>query len=318
MLGLIAGCGLGLVVLLVAADQLVLGSARAAAWLRVPPTVVGIVVIGFGTSAPELVVSGLAAAGGKPGLAIGNIVGSNIANLTLVLGSAGLFGTVAATSSVLRREAPLSVAAVVLFAVLVRDGLGRGDGLLLGVVLAVCLGVLVWGALRRPRDALAGDVAEFVDGDPRHQWGAELARTLVGLAGTLGGAQLLVWGAVGVAERAGLSQAVVGATVVAVGTSAPELVTAIQAARRGEVELLVGNVLGSNLFNSLAVGAVVALAGRGVAATTDATLAGVALLVMVAVSLAAWWFLFRDRRLLRWEACVLLAAWPLAMVLLGR
>jgi cation:H+ antiporter len=257
MLGLIAGCGLGLVVLLVAADQLVLGSSRAAAWLRVPPTVVGIVVIGFGTSAPELVVSGLAAAAGKPGLAIGNIVGSNIANLTLVLGSAGLFGTVAATSTVLRREAPLSVAAVILFALLVRDGLGRGDGLLLGVVLVACLGMLVWGALGRPRDALAGDVAEFVDGDPRHRWGVEVTRTVVGLAGTLAGAQLLVWGAAGVAQRAGLSQALVGATVVAVGTSAPELVTAIQAARRGEVELLVGNLLGSNLFNSLAVGAVV-------------------------------------------------------------
>lgn len=109
-----------------------------------------------------------------------------------------------------------------------------------------------------------------------------------------------------------------GATVVAVGTSAPELVTAIQAARRGEVDLLVGNALGSNLFNSLAVGAVVALAGRSADATSDSTLAGVALLVMVTVSLAAWWFLFRDRRLLRWESAVLLAAWPLALVLLGR
>jgi cation:H+ antiporter len=318
MLGLIAGCGLGLVVLLVAADQLVLGSARVAAWLRVPPTVVGIVVIGFGTSAPELVVSGLAAVGGKPGLAIGNIVGSNVANLTLVLGSAGLFGTVTATSSVLRREAPLSVAAVVLFAVLVRDGLGRGDGLVLGASLITCLGMLVWGALRRPRDALGGDVAEFVDGDPRHRWGVELARTLVGLAGTLGGAQVLVWGAAGIAARAGLSQALVGATVVAVGTSAPELVTAIQAARRGEVDLLVGNVLGSNLFNSLAVGAVVALAGSDAAAASETGLAGVALLVMVTVGLSAWWFLFRDRRLLRWEAALLLAAWPLALVLLGR
>jgi len=144
MLVLLAGCLLGLVVLLVAADQLVLGSARVAAWLRVPPTVVGIAVIGFGTSAPELVASGLAAAAGKPGLAIGTIIGSNIANLTLVLGSAGLVGVVT------------------------------------------------------------------------------------------------------------LSQALVGATVVAVGTSAPELLTAVQAARRGEAELLVGNVLGSNLFNSLA------------------------------------------------------------------
>lgn len=119
------------------------------------------------------------------------------------------------------------------------------------------------------------------------------------------------------AERAGLSQAVVGATVVAVGTSAPELVTAIQAARRREAELLVGNVLGSNLFNSLAVGAVVALAGRGVAAS-QTTLAGVAVLLMVTVSLGAWGFLFRTRRLLRWEAAALLAAWPVAVVLLGR
>jgi cation:H+ antiporter len=316
MLGLIAACGVGLAVLLFAADQLVLGAARTAAWLRVPPTVVGVVVIGFGTSAPELVASGLAAAAGKPGLAMGNIVGSNLANLTLVLGAAGLFGTVAATSSVLRREAPLSVAAVVLFAVLVRDGLGRTDGIVLAAALVASLGLLVRGALRRPRDALGGDVTEFVAGDPRHRWGVELARTLLGLAGTLAGAQLLVLGAAGIAERAGLSQAVVGATVVAVGTSAPELVTAIQATRRGEADLLVGNVLGSNLFNSLAVSAVVALAGPGVAA--DQTLAGIAILLMVAVSLGAWWFLFRDRRLLRWEAAMLLAAWPVTVVLLGR
>jgi cation:H+ antiporter len=315
--GLVAGCGLGLVVLLVAADQLVLGSARVAAWLRVPPTVVGIVVVGFGTSAPELVVSGLATAAGKPGLAVGNVVGSNVANLTLVLGIAGLAGTVVATSSVLRREAPLSMASVALFAVLVRDGLGRGDGLLLAAALLACLGVLVAGALRRPADALGGDVAEFVDGEARHRWPAELARTALGLAGTLAGAQLLVWGGGGVAGRTGLPQALVGATVVAVGTSAPELATAVQAARRGEAELLVGNVLGSNLFNSLAVGAVVALAGGGTA-TVDATLTGVAVPLMVGVSLVAWWFLFRDRRLRRWEAAVLLAAWPAAVALLGR
>ncbi|HZD73401.1 MAG TPA: calcium/sodium antiporter [Actinomycetota bacterium] len=317
MLGFIAACGVGLTVLLFAADQLVLGSARTAAWLRLPPTVVGVVVIGFGTSAPELVASGLAAAAGKPGLAMGNIVGSNLANLTLVLGSAGLFGTVAATSSVLRREAPLSVAAVLLFAVLVRDGLGRADGLVLAAALAACLGWLVRGALRRPKDALGGDVAEFVAGDPRHRWGVELTRTLLALAGTLAGAQLLVWGAAGIAEQARLSQAVVGATVVAVGTSAPELVTAIQAARRGEADLLVGNVLGSNLFNSLAVGAVVALAGPGVAAG-QAVAARLAVVLMVTVSLGAWWFLFRDRRLLRWEAAMLLVAWPVTVVLLGR
>jgi cation:H+ antiporter len=200
----------------------------------------------------------------------------------------------------------LSVAAVGLFAVLVRDGLGRTDGLVLAAALAACLGVLVWGALRRPREALSGDVAEFVDGDQRHRWGVELTRTFLGLAGTLAGAQFLVWGAAGIAERAGLSQALVGATVVAVGTSAPELVTAIQAARRGETGLLVGNVLGSNLFDSLAVGAVVVLAGSGVAA--DRTLAGLAVLLMVTVSLGAWWFLFRGRSSLPGNASGELAA----------
>jgi cation:H+ antiporter len=317
MLVLLAGCGLGLGILLIAADHLVLGSARVAAWLRIPPTVVGIVVIGFGTSAPELVASGLAAAAGKPGLAVGNIIGSNIANLTLVLGSAGLVGTITATSSALRREAPLSVAAVVLFAVLVRDGLGRGDGLLLAAALVGCLGLLVRGALGRPRDPLGSDVAEFVDGDPVHRWGVELTRTALGLAGTLAGAQLLVWGAAGAAARVGLSQALVGATVVAVGTSAPELVTAVQAARRGEADLLVGNVLGSNLFNSLAAGAAVALASPG-GITGDGTLAGMVLLLMVAVSLAAWGFLFLGRRLLRWECTALLVAYPVIVVLLGR
>ncbi len=234
-----------------------------------------------------------------------------------MLGSAGLFGTVAATSTVLRREAPLSVAAVILFALLVRDGLGRGDGLLLGVVLVACLGMLVWGALGRPRDALAGDVAEFVDGDPRHRWGVEVTRTVVGLAGTLAGAQLLVWGAAGVAQRAGLSQALVGRD----GGGGRHLRAGAGDRHPGRPPRR-GGAAGRQPARQQPVqqpgGRRGGRPGGRAAAATDTTLAGVALLMMVAVSLAAWGFLFRTRRLLRWEAAALLAAWPVALALLGR
>lgn len=253
---LLAGLGL----LAVAADHLVLGAARVAAGTGVSAVTVGVVVIGFGTSAPELLVSGSAAAEGHAGLAVGNLVGSNVINLTLVLGMAGLIAPVLVTSSVLRREAPLSVGAVTVFAVLLLRGLDA----VAGVVLAVLLVAAVVWMLRLSRqeagDVLGAETRELVDGSGAGRLPVELVRAVLGLAGTLAGAQLLVTGGADLATRLGVPQQAVGFTVVAIGTSLPELVTTVQAQRRGEADLLVGNLLGSNLLNSLAGGAVVALA----------------------------------------------------------
>src|SRR5919106_3767468 len=315
MILLLVGFGVGLLLLVKASDYFVVGSARLATRLRVSPVFIGVAVIGFGTSAPELLVSGLAAAQGNTELAIGNVVGSNVANMTLVLGTAGLLAVVPVRSAVLRWEAPLSVTAVLAFAILVPGGLGLVEGAVLLGLLVVALWLLLRAALAGKGemvDAMAGEVAVYVDGTVQHSLRAEVVRTGVGLVGTLAGAQLLVWGASGLAARLGVPPEVIGFTLVAIGTSLPELVTAVQAQRHGEPELLVGNLLGSNLFNSLAVGAVIGLAGAG-SGTTVVPAAQV--VVMVVTSLGAWLLLFNQARLTRWEAGLLLAGYAATLPL---
>lgn len=309
MAGLLLLAALGLVVLTVAADHLVLGAGRVARRLRMSPVVVGVVVIGLGTSAPEFLVSGLAAARGDGGLAVGNLVGSNVVNLTLVLGLAALLGPVVVRSSVVRREAPLSVMAVVLFAVAVWWGLGPALGAVLGVTGLAVLVLLVVQARRESGEAMPAEVEEFLADEPRHSFGWEAVRTVAGLAGTLAGAELLVANAAAVADRLGAPQVVVGFTLVAIGTSLPELVTAIQAQRRGESDLLVGNLLGSNLFNALFGGALVGLAGRSGTAAAGTWI----LVAMVLVVVLAWAVLFRGRRVTRPEAILLLAAYVIVL-----
>jgi cation:H+ antiporter len=317
---LLAAAGLALLTL--AADHLVLGSSRLARRLRISPVVVGVVVIGLGTSAPELLVSGVAAAQGDTGIAVGNIVGSNILNLTLILGVAALVGPVVVTSTVLRREVRLAVGAVAVFAVLAWAGLGWVAGAALA---AASLGALVlllrWAREPRGNQELADDVAGFTDAPaaldvpapPRRlpRW-FEPVRAVVGLAGVLAGAQLLVANAAAIAADLGVSQVLIGFTIVAMGTSVPELVTTVQAQRRDESELVVGNLFGSNLFNSLAGGAVIGFASGG-----EPAVAGVALLVaMLLTGGLAWALLRRGLTLTRPEGAVLLAAYLLTLPML--
>ncbi len=304
VLGIVAG----LVVLTVAADWFVVGAVRLAARLRLSPVVIGAVVIGFGTSAPEMVVSGLASGQGKLDIAVGNIVGSNIANLSLVLGAAALVTTVTVAGRTIRREAPLVVAATVAFALLVQGGLSRAEGvaLLVGAVAAVA-----W-ILRATREDEGGDeelaheVEEFLTDAPV-DLRRELLRTLVGLLGTLVAAQLLVVSATSVADALGLAEGFVGLTIVAIGTSLPELATALQAARKDETDLIVGNLLGSNLFNSLAVGGVAATAGPG--PVGDPVLTGLAIWLMLGIAAVAMLFMRTGHRVVAREGGILLAVW---------
>ncbi|MEE9416337.1 MAG: calcium/sodium antiporter [Acidimicrobiales bacterium] len=298
----------GLVLLTFAADQFVLGGARLATNLSMSPVVIGAVVLGFGTSAPELLVSGIAASRGELALGVGNVVGSNAANLSLVLGAAALISPLPLPANTISREAPLAVGSAMVFAVLVQGGLNRFEGIAMLVLLAAAI---LWLLTSGDEE---GDIdEEFLD--TRNTTGYEIGRTMVGLVGTVGGAQLLVWGALVIAEEIGLSGGFVGLTMVAIGTSLPELVTAIAGARRGETELIVGNLLGSNLFNSLAVGGTIAVVGPGMVGDNSVAVTGVILMLMVSVTAVV--FMYTRRLVVRWEAGVLLAMYVATLSIVG-
>ncbi|MEX2658321.1 MAG: calcium/sodium antiporter [Acidimicrobiales bacterium] len=305
----------GLFLLTKAADSFVEGAVRLAAALRVSPVIIGAVIVGFGTSAPELLVSGLAAAGGNLDIAVGNIVGSNIANLSLVLGVASAIAGISIDSSILRREVPLAAGAALLFAGLLVGGLSRLDGLALLVVLVAALAWLIRGARSSGNDELTAEIDEELHPSVPHRTGVEAVRTVLGLAGTIAGAQLLVTGAVRAAQELGVSQAFIGLTLVAVGTSLPELVTAIVAARKGAHDLIVGNVLGSNVFNSLAVGGIAAAVGPG--PLGDAAVAARAVAVMIVVTGLAVVALATCHGLRRREGIALVVVYALTIPLLA-
>lgn len=314
----VAGCLVGLVLLARSADALVLGCSWLAERAGVPAVVVGVVVIGFGTSAPELLVSGLAAAAGSTDIGIGTVIGSNVANLTLVLGVAALVAPVTVHVRLIRREVPLALLASAAFGAAVQGGLSRLEGLLLSAMLAACLVLLLrWALGDRAGDTgesqLEGQTEELLQSEEERHRGM-IRRTALGLLGTLLGAQALVWGATGLARGIGLSEGFVGLTVVAVGTSLPELTTAAQAARRGQSDLLVGNVLGSNVFNALGVGGLIALVHPST--RVDPNLAVVGVTVMLAVSVLALLLMTRGFRLVRWEAATLVAVFAGCLPLL--
>ncbi len=298
----------GLVLLTFAADQFVLGGARLATSLNMSPIVIGAVVLGFGTSAPELLVSGIAASRGELALGVGNVVGSNVANLSLVLGAAALISPLPLPAKAIGREAPLAFVAAGLFAVLVQGGLSRTEGIIMLMILVAAIG---WLLMSGEADVAIDE--EFLEDETSVSY--EVGRTLVGLVGTVAGAQLLVEGATWIAEDLGLSGGFVGLTMVAIGTSLPELVTAVAAARRNETELIVGNLLGSNLFNSLAVGGAIAVIGPG--AVGDDSVAVTGVLLMMVVSTVAILFMLTKRLVVRWEAVVLLLLYITTVATVG-
>ncbi len=303
----------GLLVLAVGADQLVIGASRLAFARGISPIVIGALVIGFGTSAPEMLVSGLAAADGDVDLGVGNIVGSNVANLSLVLGISALVAALAVggryirvANSTLWREGVVSIAAALLFWLLVQDGLERWEGVVLLAAFVLAMTAILW------RPAHVARAADLVQTNRPINQSTELVRTVLGLAATVVGAQLAVEGAVDIAREVGLGSGFVGLSLVAFGTSLPELITGVQAARRGEADLLVGNLLGSNTFNSLLVSAVVALVGPG--PLVDGNLSGLAVWIMVGISVSAWLLMFRGDGLERWwEGAFLLAVYLVSL-----
>jgi len=254
LLASITAVALGLAALVWGADRFVLGASATAYGFGISPLIIGLVIIGFGTSAPEMLVATIAALQGNPALGIGNAIGSNIANIALILGFTALIWPLTSGSTLLRRELPLLFGVTALCGLLILDGgLGRFEGALLVTGLAAVTTLLVHHARRErdPNDPLPVEIAgQAPVALPRR---AALLWLGVGLLVLLASSHALVWGAVNIATVLGVSELVIGLTVIAIGTSLPELATGIASALRREHELLLGNIIGSNLFNTLAV-----------------------------------------------------------------
>lgn len=254
---------IGFALLVWGADRFVTGSAGLARNLGVPPLLIGLTIVGFGTSAPEILVAIMASTQGSPGLAIGNAIGSNIANIGLIIGFTALLVPLTVHSDVLRKEFPLLlITGFAAFVMLTDQYLSRTNGLILLVGLVVTLILVVQiGMKRKASDPL---IAEYQDEFPEDRSvGGSLGLFGLGLAVLLASSQMLVWGAENIAHYFGVSDLVIGLTVVAIGTSLPELAASIASAFKNEPDIAVGNVLGSNLYNILAVLAVPALLAPG-------------------------------------------------------
>jgi cation:H+ antiporter len=246
----------GLVVLVWSADRFVNGAANTAKHFSLPSLLIGILIIGFGTSAPELVVSVLAASQGNPGIALGNAFGSNISNIALILGTTAVIAPVAVTSDILRRTLPMLVLATVAIAfILLNLAISRWDALFLLVLFTLVMGWTIRQSLKDQRKGTRDELAKEVELEFSQLMPLKLSIfwVILGLVLLIASSRVLVWGAVSIAQSLGVSDLVIGLTIVAIGTSLPELASSIIAARKGEHDMAVGNILGSNLFNTLAV-----------------------------------------------------------------
>ncbi|MFQ6371990.1 calcium/sodium antiporter [Shewanella sp. YIC-542] len=241
----------GFLILTLGAEALVRGASAIALRLGVTPLVIGLTIVAFGTSAPELAVSVKSALAGSPGIALGNVVGSNIANIGLILGLTALIRPIGVQSQMLRRDIPLMiVASVLVWLLLIDNVLGLWDGVLLSGLLAAYL-------LYNYYISKDNDVEEIEEG-PRNPLLSVLF-VIFGIGCLVGGGVLFVNGAVDLARTFGISEVVIGLTIIAIGTSMPELVTSMVAAMKGQSDIAIGNVVGSNLFNLLGILGVTAL-----------------------------------------------------------
>lgn len=296
----------GFVALIGGAECLVKGAARLAAVVGISPLVVGLTVVAFGTSAPELGVSVMSSFSGQAGIALGNVVGSNICNVLLILGLSALAAPLVVSRQLLRIEVPLMLGVSLLAWAMALDGMvGRLDGILLfsGVIIYT-----VW-TIRRSRRENRGFDSEFTEGAENDPAAAgslprNLFLILVGL-GLLGlGSNWLVSGAVALAKFFGVSDLLVGLTIVSIGTSLPELATSVMASLRGQRDMAVGNIVGSNLFNILAVlGLTAAVSPAGVPVAAQALSFDIP--VMVAVAAVCLPIFFTGYLINRWEGALL-------------
>ena len=300
---------LGLALLVAGAELLVRGASRLAGALGIPPLVIGLTVVAFGTSAPEMAVSVQAAASGETAIAMGNVVGSNIFNVLLILGLAALITPLVVHQQLVRLDVPVMIAAAFLLAFMARDGrLSLPEGAVLLASLAAYTALQVRLALRE-RDARV--VAEYQGAVGREgarvngAWPWQVLLVAAGLVLLVMGSRLLVQSAVTLAGWLGISETVVGLTIVAAGTSLPEVAASVMASIRGERDIAVGNVVGSNVFNILGVLGLSALvSGQGL--PVPASVLAFDLPVMLAVAVACLPIFFTGWSIARWEGAVFL------------
>jgi len=299
----------GLALLVWSADRFVEGSASTARHFGMPPLLIGMVIVGFGTSAPEMVVSALAATQGNPGIALGNAYGSNITNIALILGVTALINPITVHSQVLRKELPILAVVTALAAWQIWDGgISRLDAVVLLGVFTVLMVWTIWQGMRQKTDALGSEMEQEIAGlvIPIRR---AVFWLVVGLASLIVSSRILVWGAVEIAHGFGVSDLIIGLTIVAVGTSLPELASSIIATRKGEHDIALGNVLGSNLFNTLAV---VGIAGsiHPMAVGPEVFSRDILVMAVLTLSLFVFGYGFRGPgRINRVEGVVLLASY---------
>ncbi len=312
----------GLVLLVWSADRFVEGSASTARHFGMPPLLIGMVIVGFGTSAPEMVVSAMASIDGNPGIALGNAYGSNICNIALILGVSALINPITVHSTVLHKELPMLTIVTFLTVILLTDlDLSRLDAVILLLVFSSLMAWTIYQGLMRKTDALAKEI-ESETSEKEMPIKRAVFWLVAGLLLLIASSRILVWGAVEMAKVFGVSDLIIGLTIIAVGTSLPELASSVIAARKGEHDIAMGNVLGSNLFNTLAV---VGIAGTIHPFAVEPETLSRDMLVMgaltVSLFLIGYGFRGRQGRVNRFEGSALLlgyvgyTAWLISTVL---
>lgn len=299
----------GLVLLVWSADRFVEGSAATARHYGMSPLLIGMVIVGFGTSAPEMVVSALASFQGNSGIALGNAYGSNSTNIALILGVTALISPIAVHSQVLRKELPILTAVTALAAWQLWDGsVTRMDAVILLLVFAGLMTWTIWQGTRKKPDEFGREMEAELEIHAMPVRTA-LAWVAIGLALLIISSRILVWGAVELAQSVGVSDLIIGLTIVAVGTSLPEFASSIIAARKGEHDIALGNILGSNLFNTLAV---VGIAGMINPMSVGPEVFSRDIMVMSALTVSLFIFGYGFRgpaRINRFDGSLLLAAY---------
>ena len=308
----------GLVLLIAGGELLVRGAVQIATSLGVSPLVIGLTLVGFGTSTPELVTSVQAALTEAPGIAYGNIVGSNIANILLIVGASALLSPMLIASSSLKRDGAVMLAVAVVFSIL---AFAMPLGRTIGATFVLALVIYIYVAFRQERSSASTDHGAVYDKSlalqetdkaltpptsPRNSLLVSGSIAISGLVLVVFGGSFLVDGAVSLARVFGISETVIGLTIVAVGTSMPELVTSVVAGLRKQGDVAFGNIVGSNIYNILGIGGSTALIAPGAVPTE---IVGFDNLVMVGMSLALIAFAWTGLRIARWEGAILLAGY---------
>lgn len=297
----------GLVLLGFGAEGLVRGSASAALRLGVAPLVVGLTIVAFGTGSPELVVSISAALNGNSSIALGNVVGSNITNIALILGAAAVVRPMTVRATVIRREVPIMIAVSCFLWLLIYDGgLGRIDGAILAAGSLAYTFFTYRASQKKDKKLVEAEFAEALEPSRQSVW-VDVVFIVAGLALLVGGANLLLSGAVTIAKQFGISEVVIGLTIVAIGTSLPELATSVLAALKNEPDIAFGNAIGSNVLNILAVLGLTAL----IEPVSALEIRPLDLGAMIGSAFLLWLLLGRNFRLDRTEGTLLLIGYAI-------